>query len=136
VAITVTFDIERPTPAELNRVRGGFERLGWQHLGNTACRFPELGQVTTVEDWFNRVIPALMLLRCFARSIAKSGRILRLFTIDVQSSTGYMPLTDTPGVGVPPLSGVDIEFVDPSKSGNAFGARNLRDWLDSIEWPY
>lgn len=38
--VTVTFDIERPTPLELNRLRSAFIRLGWEHLGNTAYRYP------------------------------------------------------------------------------------------------
>ncbi len=41
--ITVTFDIERPTPLELNRLRSMFLRFGWEHLGNTAYRYPKLG---------------------------------------------------------------------------------------------
>lgn len=135
MAITVTFDIERPTSSELNRVRGGFERLGWQHLGNTAYRYPALGDLT-IEDWFNRVIPALMLLRCFARSITETGRGIKLFTIDVQSSTGYKPVTETPAIGEPPHASDDLPLKKPSVAGRAFGERNLRDWLDSVEWPY
>ena len=63
--ITVTFDIDRPTSQELNRIRGFFERLGWEHLGNTAYRYPKLHGQHATEDWFNHVIPALMLLRAF-----------------------------------------------------------------------
>jgi hypothetical protein len=63
VPITVTFDIQRPTSQELKRIRSFFERLGWEHLGNTAYRYPQLRGEHVVEDWFNHVIPALMLLR-------------------------------------------------------------------------
>ncbi len=68
--ITVTFDIQRPTPQELNRIRGFFERLGWENLGNTAYRYPKLHGQHPTEGWFNHVIPALMLLRTFARYAA------------------------------------------------------------------
>jgi hypothetical protein len=61
--IIVTFDLSRPTPLELNRIRGAFERLGWEHLGNTAYRYPRLRDAVQTEDWLNRVVPALMLLR-------------------------------------------------------------------------
>ena len=68
--ITVTFDVDRPTSQELNRIRGFFERLGWEHLGNNAYRYPKLHGQHPTEDWFNHVIPALMLLRAFARHAA------------------------------------------------------------------
>src|SRR5438105_11200570 len=98
VPITVTFDIQSPTPAELNRIRGFFERLGWEHLGNTAYRYPKFHGQHPTEDWFNHVLPALMLLRAFARYAAMTGRNLRKFSIDVQSSTGFNSLTN---VGTP-----------------------------------
>ena len=56
-------------PRELNRLRGAFERLRWEHLGNTAYRYPVLGSQEPTEDWFNHVVPALMLLRAFARYV-------------------------------------------------------------------
>src|SRR5690348_10144366 len=74
VPITVTFDVTRPTSAELHRIRGFFERLGWERLGNTAYRYPKLHHPHPTEDWFNHVIPALMLLRAFARHALTSGR--------------------------------------------------------------
>jgi hypothetical protein len=133
VPITVTFDIEQPTPDELNRVRGFFERLGWEHLGNTAYRYPKLHKRDAVEDWFNHVIPALMLLRAFARHIVADGRDITKFSIDVQSSTGFNPTT---GVGTLPLAGPDVPQSPPSRSGEKFGRRRLIDWLDGVAWPY
>lgn len=88
--IIVTFDFERPTPEELNRVRGFFERLGWERLGNTAYRYPKLHEYDTVEDWFNCVVPALMLLRAFARFAASTGRSITKFSIDTSSSTALI----------------------------------------------
>ena len=131
--ITVTFDIVRPTSQELNRIRGFFERLGWEHLGNTAYRYPKLHSRHPTEDWFNHVIPALMLLRAFARHVADTGRAIDKFSIDVQSSTGYNPVT---GVGTPPLPAHQVTYSQPSRSGLAFGRQNLVDWLDAVVWPY
>lgn len=131
--ITATFDIVKPTSQELNRIRGFFERLGWEHLGNTAYRYPKLHGQHPTEDWFNHVIPALMLLRAFAIELSESGRKLDKFSIDIQSSTGFNPVT---GVGVPPLAGDDITYSQPSRSGRQFGLQNLKNWLNEIEWPY
>jgi hypothetical protein len=133
VPITVTFDIQNPLPQELNRIRGFFERLGWEHLGNTAYRYPKLHGQHPTEDWFNHVIPALMLLRIFARHAASSGRNIRKFSIDVQSTTGFNPIT---GVGTPPLPAAEITFSQPSRSGRAFGQQNLEAWIDEVVWPY
>jgi hypothetical protein len=133
VPITVTFDIERPTPQELNRIRGFFERLGWEHLGNTAYRYPKLHGQHPTEDWFNHVIPALMLLRAFARHAAATGRNIRKFSLDAQSSTGFNPVT---GVGTPPLAAAQIPCSQPSRSGRAFGQQNLEAWIDGVAWPY
>src|SRR5271165_4419472 len=131
--IIVTFDVERPTSSELNRIRGFFERLGWEHLGNTAYRYPKLHGGHPTEDWFNHVIPALMLLRAFARHAAEGARNIHKFSIDVQSSTGFNPVT---GVGTPPLPADEITYSRPSRSGRAFGQQNLAAWLDAVVWPY
>jgi hypothetical protein len=133
VPITVTFDIQRPTPAELNRIRGFFEHLGWEHLGNTAYRYPKLHGQHPTEDWFNHVIPALTMLRAFARYVETTGRSLLKFSIDVQSSTGFNPVT---AVGTLPLAAGQIIYSQPSKSGRAFARRRLEAWIDGIPWPY
>jgi len=133
VPITVTFDVDQPTPPELNRIRGFFERLGWEHLGNTAYRYPKLHGRHPTEDWFNHVLPALMMLRAFARHAAANGRNIHKFSIDVQTSTGFNPLT---GVGTPPLAANRITYSQPSRSGRAAGQQRLEDWLDAIRWPY
>jgi hypothetical protein len=132
VPIVVTFDLSSPSPRELNRIRGVFERLGWEHLGNTAYRYPRLRDTRT-EDWFNHVIPALMLLRALARSTAEDNRGLVRFTIDAQSSTGFSPIGN---VGALPLPADQIEYSRPSPAGRDFSQRRLQDWLDSIDWPY
>src|SRR5262245_43044524 len=121
--ITLTFDVDRPTSLELNRLRSAFERLGWEHLNNTTYRYPKLHQHDVVEDWFNHVVPALMLLRAFAVYLLADGRSLDKYSIDVQSSTGYNPLT---AVGTPPVAADDVEYAQPSRGGFAFGLRNLK----------
>lgn len=131
--IIVTFDIDRPTPLELNRLRSAFGRFGWERLGNTAYRYPKLHEHDTVEDWFNHVIPALMLLRVFAVRLLATGRSLSKFSLDVQSSTGFDPVT---GVGTPPVTAAEITFGQPPRRNHAFGLRNLMDWLDGVAWPY
>ncbi len=131
--ITVTFDVKHPESSELNRIRGLFERLGWEHLGNTAYRYPKLHGQHPTEDWFNHVIPALMLLRTFARHCEETGRNLLKFSIDVQSSTGFNPLTD---IGQLPVSAATITYSQPSRSGRAFAQKKLEEWIDSVEWPY
>jgi hypothetical protein len=133
VPITVTFDVQNPTPPELNRIRGFFERLGWEHLGNTAYRYPKLHGQHPTEDWFNHVIPALMLLRAFARHAAATGRNIHKFSIDVQSSTGFNPVTN---VGTPPLPAGQITYSPPSRSGLSFARQRLETWIDGIAWPY
>ena len=131
--VVVTFDVERPTPADLNRLRGVFERLGWERLGNTAYRYPKLHEPGVVEDWFNHVVPALMLLRAFARHAVATGRKVTKFSIDAHSSTGYNPKT---GVGTLPLAATAVPLTEPSTPGKKFGLRKLLAWLDGIRWPY
>jgi hypothetical protein len=133
VAITVTFDLSHPRPIDLNRIRGLFERLGWEHLGNTAYRYPRLHGQHPTEDWFNHVIPALMLLPAFAQFAPATGCSVEKFSIDVQSSTGYNPVTN---VGTLPLPSAQITFSQSSRSGRAFGKQPLDAWLDAITWRY
>src|SRR5438132_8367751 len=93
----ITFDIKKATTKERNRVQSFFERLGWENLGGSSYRYPRLGSDQPTEDWFNHVIPALMLFRAF---IVKGDVTLKKFTLDVQSSTGFNPES---GYGTPPL---------------------------------
>ena len=132
--IVVTFDLASPRPHESNRIRGAFERLGWERLGNTAYRYPRLGEQPEAEDWFNCVIPALMLLRAYSRAAAATGRGIVRYTLDAQSSTGCNH--GAVSVGTPPSGGAEIDCCPPSRSGSSFGEQQLRDWLDGIEWPY
>ena len=115
--IIVTFDIAGPTPAELNRLRGLFERLGWERLGNTAYRYPRLHSRHPTEDWFNHVIPALMLLRAFTLHAQQTGRNIEKFSIDVQTSTGFDPLTGAPAAAADEqLRELGLRLATPPKS--------------------
>ncbi len=126
--VVLTFDLEGAPPIERNRIQSMFERLGWQNIGGSSYRYPRLGSKKRVEDWFNHVVPALMLFRTYART---SGHRLRNYTLDVQSSTGY----DEAGrYGSPPQRGSDIEFDAPNNA--SFGAQKLRDWIDGVSYPY
>jgi hypothetical protein len=110
-----------------------FERFGWVRLGNTAYRYPALGQQPATEDWFNCVIPALMMLGAYARFAALEGRGLVRFTIDAQSMTGFNHETQ---MGTPPRSGDALDLVEPLPGNRTFAEQRLRDWIDAIEWPY
>lgn len=127
--VVVTFDLEKSN--DHARLQVAFERLGWQWLGGTAYRYPKLGAELSapLEDWFNHVIPALMLLGAYGRN---SGKI-KACTIDAQSSTGF---DDTNGSG--PLVSNRITLYQPHDTKNAgqFGTANLSKWIDSTAFPY
>src|SRR5438045_3425134 len=107
-----------------------FERFGWERLGNTAFRYPALGQQPAAEDWLNRVVPALMMLGAYSRFAAQEGRGLVRFTIDAQSMTGFNTATN---VGSLPVTGDEIDLTQPLPGGHAFAERRLRDWIDAID---
>lgn len=128
--IIITFAVADADTSDYGRIQSFFERFGWENLGSAAYRYPPLGSEDSVEDWFNRVIPALMLLREALLKAKKNKRRLYRFTLDVQSSTGYMPKK----YGKPPASAEDIRLETPSNL--QFGEKNLRDWLRKVEYPY
>lgn len=69
-----------------NRINSCFTRLGWEHIGGTAWRYPALGTMNVSEDWMNHVIPALM----YFRSIANHANLrISKFTIDAHSEAGH-----------------------------------------------
>ena len=128
--IVFTFDISGARPVETNRIQSFFERFGWQNLGGSAYRYPKLGAQldNPVEDWFNHVIPALMLFRTY---ILDSGRELPKFSLDIQSSVGRDKDSE---YGTSPLPGENIRLYDTKQV--QFGERNLREWLAEIKYPY
>lgn len=127
--VVITFDIAAAPPLERNRIQSFFERFGWENLGGSSYRYPRLGtRDQPVEDWFNHVIPALMLFRAYLLS---SARQLTKCTLDVQSSSGYSP---NAGYGNPPIAGNGVALYPPTNL--AFGEQNLRDWLTGVAYPY
>jgi hypothetical protein len=95
--ITLTFDIDEASITDTNdrtRILACFQRLGWEHLGGSAWRYPALGSENVSEDWFNHVIPALM----YFRSLVEHANLqVSKFTIDAHSEAGHR------GNAVPPL---------------------------------
>jgi len=126
--VLFSFDIQGADPAEHNRIQSFFERLGWENLGGSSYRYPPLGKRLRTEDWFNRVVPALMLFRSYV--IGSKAR-LKKCSLDVQSSTGY---SRDSKYGNLPKGGSSLRF---ERTGQpAFGESNLREWLDQAPWPY
>jgi hypothetical protein len=76
--ITLSFDIKGAPPGERNRLQSMFERLGWENLRGSSYRYPPLDEHPKAEDWFNRVVPALMLFRQY---LLKSRRRLSPSTV-------------------------------------------------------
>ncbi len=130
--VVVTFDLTDYGPNEHSQIKSFFERFGWQSLGGTAYRYPKLGTVDQpVEDWFNHVVPALMLFRAY---VLKSGHTLRSYTLDAHSSTGFDPSEQNEVFGAPPLESNDMVLYEPNTP--RFARKKLRDWLDGISYPY
>lgn len=126
--IVFSFDIESADSTDYNRIQSAFERLGWENLGGSSYRYPKLGTQPFAEDWFNHVIPALMLFRTYA---LKSKKKIKKFTLDVQASTGYLP---DGTFGTAPKDSKKIKLYEPNSK--QFGKKNLEKWLAEIKFPY
>lgn len=125
--VVITFDIAGATPTHHNQIQSLFERFGWENLGGTSYRYPPLTKVQPIEDWFNHVVPALMLFRAYSLK----HKVIRKFSLDVQSSTGFNPETVA---GTAPVEGRDILLCKPSVG--TFGKKKLVKWIEDIEYPY
>jgi hypothetical protein len=126
--VILTFDLEQASQAEHNRLQSLFQRLGWEDLGGSSYRYPRLGTKEKVEDWFNHVVPALMLFRNY---LLKSKRKLTGYTLDVQSSAGYNPSRK---FGKPPLASAKVSLYIPTRK--TFGVKKLKAWLADDRFPY
>jgi len=126
--VILTFDLEQASQAEHNRLQSLFQRLGWEDLGGSSYRYPRLGTKEKVEDWFNHVVPALMLFRNY---LLKSNRKLTGYTLDIQSSAGYNPGRK---FGKPPLSASKVSLYTPTRK--TFGVKKLKQWLADDRFPY
>ena len=127
--VVISFDIKHAP--QKNSIAFGvfFERLGWENLGGSSYRYPRLSSDPMPEDWFNHVVPALMLLRCFL--LKNQAITLTKFTLDAHSSTGHHPET---GYGAPPMESSSVHFA-PTKRPQ-FGDKKLREWLANLNYPY
>jgi len=137
--VVLSFDVTGAEASETARVRSFFERLGWEDLGANTFRYPRIGKPgveSPPEDWFNHVVPALMLFRAFA--LAAPHRVNSV-TLDVNSSTGYRRASS---YGTPPLGADEISLFEPHRSASAAydeagdGAWfALEEWLGEIRFP-
>jgi len=130
MAVVITYEIEGAPTIERNRIQSFFERFGWENLGGSSYRYPRLGTTDQpVEDWFNHVVPALMLFRTY---IISSGRTLKKFTLDAHSSSGFSPSSEFGHA--PSNDTAEFDLYDPTNA--AFGEKNLLKWLKGIKFPY
>lgn len=95
--VVFSYDFDGADSWHLNKLQCMLERLGWERVGGTAYRYPPLSNTPATEDWFNRVVPALMLFR--AHVLAHSLQLSK-FSLDIQTSTG---LNVAATVGVAPI---------------------------------
>lgn len=143
--IVLSFDIENAPQNVHARIQSAFERLGWQNLGGSSYRYPRLHSDPIAEDWFNHVIPALMVFRLEMLNLP-TGTRLRTCTLDAQSSTGYFG--DPQGhASRPPMpldqalpAGKNIMYTTAA-AGNPvnqqFGSDHLVRFCSGSEiWPY
>ncbi len=131
--VLFSYDFDGADGWHLNKFQCMLERLGWERVGGTSYRYPPLSAAPVTEDWFNHVIPALMLFRAHVRTHALH---LSKYSLDVQTSTGHDLAAN---VGTPPLPAnppnTCIPFQNPTNPSH-FGESNLRDWIDAIGTPY
>ncbi|MDF9827949.1 virulence-associated protein VapD [Ereboglobus sp. PH5-10] len=125
--VVLSFDLKNATSTDYGHLQSMFERFGFENLGGSSYRYPQLGTHPHTEDWFNHVIPALMLFRSYA---VKSKKIKKI-TLDIQTSTGYAPVAK---FGTAPKTSSEIKFYNPNNA--QFGLSNLKDWLDGVTFPY
>lgn len=131
MAVVLTFDLRAAPPNFHNRIQSAFERLGWENLGGSAYRYPKLGTVDQpVEDWFNHVVPALMVFRS---AVLKNNVNVTKFTLDVVSSSGWSAAT---AYGNPPRRPNDPNFAWYDPTNVQFGQANLEQWLEDVEQSY
>lgn len=142
--VTFSYELDKPGPAQ-QQIDAFFERLGWERVGADSYRYPSLDAedaTATPEDWFNHIVPALMLFRCYVLS---HRLIVKAITLDAHSSTGYRRERS---IGAPPQAAEYIKLREPlSAAGRREGSPHdaahdeqewsmLADWLDAISFPF
>lgn len=117
-----------------------FERLGWECFDAGSFRYPRLTNGSdrpALEDWFNHVVPALMLFRSY---VLAHGLVVERIALDASVSTGYRR---EPAVGNPPLPANEVKLYEPNEDNVSTNASYddqewsmLQDWLDGIHFPF
>lgn len=128
--IIVTYELEDFKTATRNRIQSMFERLGWESLGGSSYRYPRLGSKHPTEDWFNHVVPALMLFRTM---VLAENKPIKKFTLDAQSSTGFNKKSK---FGTQPLLLAKNKGLLYEPQAKHFGKKNLINWISEIKSPY
>src|SRR5580658_7868405 len=106
--IVFTYDADTATidNNDRTRIRLAFRRLGWEHIGGSAFRYPTLDAGDhPSEDWFNHVIPAPMFFRAI---VEKRGVTVPRFTIEAHSSGG------SGAAGADIEAAAAIDYYDPT----------------------
>lgn len=131
MAVMFSYNFTEADSVHNSRMQSMFERFGWQNVGGSCYRYPALnaGQVWP-EDWFNKVLPALM---CFRAYVLKQNLAVPKFSLDANASTGF---DASVSVGDAPKAVTKDDFA-PAEN-HQFGAKNLVDWLQAVtdEIPY
>jgi hypothetical protein len=136
--VNFSFKLKGPSPDQ-SQLGALFERLGWERLDTGSFRYPRLidepGEAQ-LEDWFNHVVPALMLFRCY---VLTRHLVVEDLTLDARTSTGYRRRAE---VGKPPLAAEYIKVFDQSGPGCSVDESHkeqewlmLEDWLDAVDFP-
>lgn len=135
--VTFSFEIEA-APSESNQVGLLMERFGWERLDAKTYRYPHMAErlEREAEDWFNYVIPALMLFRSYVLSRRLQ---VKTFALDAQSSTGYRR---DASFGSPPLQVEYLRLREPLSDNGEFELEHsseewnaLVDWLRGVDFP-
>lgn len=125
MAVMFSYNFTGADGVHNTRIQSMFERFGWQNVGGSCYRYPALnaGQVWP-EDWFNKVLPALM---CFRAYVLKHNLTVPKFSLDANASTGFdasVPVGDAPKA---------VTQADLAQYANQqFGAQQLVDWLQAV----
>ena len=138
--VIFSFELDA-APYESNQLGSLIERLGWERLDGRSFRYPRMGEASAgeAEDWFNHVVPALMLFRSY---VLTRQLPVKAFTLEAQSSTGYRRETE---FGSPPMQAEYIRTYEPSLPASERGASErtssseewalLSDWLRGEAFP-
>lgn len=126
--ITITYDIDEKSITDVNdrtRITLCFRRLGWEHIGGSAWRYPSLGTENVSEDWFNHVIPALMYFRSL---VCHANLSVYNFTIDAHSEAGHRGRANPP-LGEPIKQAADMTMYAYDEA--VLSENRLRDFFQA-----